>query len=258
MTARRRRRAQADREAVKPSRWRACSPALPRCCSALCVASAAWAHATLLVLRSRPMAACWHSSPKMVQLHFNESDGAGGDRGHRCPAARRVTSRTRAVGQSVPDRSARRPAAGHANRQLSRGLAGRSSRGGIDGVLDRRRDRAAPHDRRWPYSNEVLIWLARIGVYLGLLVGVGGAFFAAWIGRGTRAGSTVSRGALAVGLVSAVAWLGLQGLDLPQPSASGGIVRRRRGRARSATSSGPSLLISIVEVMTIAWYAWKA
>ena len=30
----------------------------------------------------------------------------------------------------------------------------------------------------------VLIWLARIGVYLGLFVGVGGAFFAAWIGQG--------------------------------------------------------------------------
>ena len=39
-------------------------------------------------------------------------------------------------------------------------------------------------------SNSVagLIWLARIGVYLGLFVGVGGAFFAAWIGQ-TGAGS---------------------------------------------------------------------
>ena len=29
-----------------------------------------------------------------------------------------------------------------------------------------------------------LIWLARIGVYLGLFVGVGGVFFAAWIAWG--------------------------------------------------------------------------
>ena len=29
-----------------------------------------------------------------------------------------------------------------------------------------------------------LIWLTRIGVYLGLFVGVGGAFFVAWIGQG--------------------------------------------------------------------------
>ena len=37
-----------------------------------------------------------------------------------------------------------------------------------------------------------LIWLARIGVYLGLFVGVGGAFFVCWIGR-TRAGSRFDR-----------------------------------------------------------------
>ena len=70
---------------------------------------------------------------------------------------------------------------------------------------------AAPPAKASPLA--VLIWLARIGVYLGLFVGVGGAFFAAWIGQGPS-GSTVSRGALAVGLVSAVASLGLQGLDL--------------------------------------------
>src|ERR1700689_1339745 len=28
-----------------------------------------------------------------------------------------------------------------------------------------------------------LIWLARIGVYLGLFAGIGGVFFSAWIGR---------------------------------------------------------------------------
>jgi copper transport protein len=57
-----------------------------------------------------------------------------------------------------------------------------------------------------------LIWLARIGVYLGLLVGVGGMFFASWIAR-ARAGSSVILAALVVGLFSAVASLGLQGLD---------------------------------------------
>ena len=59
----------------------------------------------------------------------------------------------------------------------------------------------------------VLIWLARIGVYLGLFVGVGGVFFAAWIGQGPG-GARVISGALAIGLVSALASLGLQGLDL--------------------------------------------
>ena len=42
-----------------------------------------------------------------------------------------------------------------------------------------------------------LIWLARIGVYLGLFAGVGGAFFVAWVAR-ARAGSPVIVAALGV------------------------------------------------------------
>ena len=101
----------------------------------------------------------------------------------------------------------------------------------------------------------MLIWLARIGVYLGLFVGVGGAFFAAWIGQGPS-GSTVSRGALAVGLVSAVASLGLQGLDLLNLPL-GGIVTSAPWTSALATSLGPSLLIAIV-AMAIAWFAWQS
>ena len=101
----------------------------------------------------------------------------------------------------------------------------------------------------------VLIWLARIGVYLGLFAGVGGAFFAAWIGQGP-AGSTVSRGALAIGVVSAIASLGLQGLDLLNLPFSA-IVTPAPWASAFATSLGPSLLIAIA-VMAIAWFAWKS
>src|SRR5580698_10030310 len=59
----------------------------------------------------------------------------------------------------------------------------------------------------------VLIWLMRIGVYLGLFVGVGGVFFAAWIGQG-NSGGRLMIGALKIGLVCAVISLGLQGLDV--------------------------------------------
>ena len=169
--------------------------------------------------------------PKMVQLNFNEGVtpavigviDAGGK-------ARDVATCGRPI---LADRSAGRPAAGHANRQLSRGLAGRSSRGGIDGVFNRRRDRGRAAGEN-PLA--VLIWLARIGVYLGLFVGVGGAFFAAWIGQGLS-GSAVSRGALAIGLVSAVASLGLQGLDLLNLPL-GGIVTSAPWAARSRPPSG--------------------
>src|SRR5450432_3180388 len=60
---------------------------------------------------------------------------------------------------------------------------------------------------------DVLIWLARIGLYVGLFAGVGGVFFIVWIGR-SPAGSSVVLAALAIGLVSAVASLGLLGLDV--------------------------------------------
>ena len=58
-----------------------------------------------------------------------------------------------------------------------------------------------------------MIWLTRIGVYLGLFAGVGGVFFCGWIAR-ISAGSSVIIAALMVGLFSAVASLGLQGLDV--------------------------------------------
>ena len=177
--------------------------------SALCIASAAWAHATLL--SSEPAdGSVLTLPPKMVQLHFNESvapavigviDADG--------KARDVA--TRAVGQSVlivlPDDlpQGTQIVSYRVVSQDGHPVAGSMvfSIGAVTG--------AAPPAKASPLA--VLIWLARIGVYLGLFVGVGGAFFAAWIGQGPS-GSTVSRGALAVGLVSAVASLGLQGLDL--------------------------------------------
>ncbi len=57
-----------------------------------------------------------------------------------------------------------------------------------------------------------LIWLSRIGVYLGLFAGVGGAFFAGWIAP-AQPGSKVVVAALVIGLIGAAASLGLQGLD---------------------------------------------
>lgn len=58
------------------------------------------------------------------------------------------------------------------------------------------------------------IWLARIVVYLGLFVGVGGAFFAAWIG--SRDVAVMRRAGIAVNVAALVALalsVGLQGLD---------------------------------------------
>ena len=89
-----------------------------------------------------------------------------------------------------------------------------------------------------------LIWLARIGVYLGLFAGVGGAFFGSWIAP-ARAGSNVISAALIAGLGSAAASLGLQGLDLLNLPLRD-IATAAPWQAAAATSLGPSLLIAIV------------
>jgi copper transport protein len=63
------------------------------------------------------------------------------------------------------------------------------------------------------YALAVLIWLSRIGLYLGLFVGVGGAFFESWIAMDrVRPAATIA--ALWLGLLGAAASLGFQGLDL--------------------------------------------
>jgi copper transport protein len=88
-----------------------------------------------------------------------------------------------------------------------------------------------------------LIWLARIGVYLGLFVGVGGAFFATWIGQ-TRVGSGAIIAATMVGLFGAAASLGLDGLDvLDLPFRD--ILISTPWKAALATSLGPALLIAV-------------
>ena len=92
-----------------------------------------------------------------------------------------------------------------------------------------------------------LIWLARIGVYLGLFVGVGGAFFVGWIGR-ARAGSRLIIAALMLGLVSALAALGLQGLDL-LGLPPGGLLTVAPWKAAAATSLFQSLLIAALAMI---------
>jgi copper transport protein len=89
-----------------------------------------------------------------------------------------------------------------------------------------------------------LIWLARIGVYLGLFVGVGGVFFSAWIAQVPVAANVIVA-ALAVGLGSVVASLGLQGLDV-LGLGPGRIVTSAPWKAALATSLGPSLLVAML------------
>ena len=62
----------------------------------------------------------------------------------------------------------------------------------------------------------VTAWLARLALYLGLFVGVGGAFYCRWIARSlpSRRTATAFRVAMLGGLLAAVLSAGLQGVDV--------------------------------------------
>ncbi|MBB2819291.1 UNVERIFIED_ORG: copper transport protein [Rhizobium esperanzae] len=57
------------------------------------------------------------------------------------------------------------------------------------------------------------LWLAKVGLYAGLFVGIGGAFAFNWFMRGSRPGGRVIYAMLGIGLVATVVSAGLQGLD---------------------------------------------
>jgi copper transport protein len=101
----------------------------------------------------------------------------------------------------------------------------------------------------------MLIWLSRIGLYLGLFVGVGGVFFHAWTAD-TRTRSKPVMAALALGLVSAVVALGCQGLDLLGLPVRD-IVTLAPWQAAIATTLGPSLVIA-AGAMSLSWLALRS
>ncbi|MFK4507274.1 copper resistance protein CopC/CopD [Bradyrhizobium daqingense] len=93
----------------------------------------------------------------------------------------------------------------------------------------------------------VLIWLARVGLYFGLFVGVGGVFFARWVAW-SMIGMTVPRAALAIGIPSAVVSIGALGLDLlGLPPA--GLVTAAPWKVAFATSAGPAMLVAIAAML---------
>jgi copper transport protein len=74
----------------------------------------------------------------------------------------------------------------------------------------------APVQTNTPPALMAAIWLARVLLYVGLFVGVGGRFFVAWIEQGRPLPRSVERtidACLVSGLVATIVSLGLQGLD---------------------------------------------
>lgn len=96
-----------------------------------------------------------------------------------------------------------------------------------------------------------LIWLTRIGVYIGLFFGVGGAFFHAWIARDAGKNRFV-RLALSIGVLSALLSLGWQGLDLlGRPLAD--LSSLSVWQAALGTSLAPSMAVALAAFGLSAW-----
>ena len=102
---------------------------------------------------------------------------------------------------------------------------------------------------------DVLIWLARIGLYVGLFVGIGGVFFARWVAW-SMIGTAVPRLALAIGLPSAVVSVGVLGLDLLglPPTA---LATASPWKVAFATSAGPALIVALAATL-FAWMALRS
>jgi copper transport protein len=207
---------------------------------ATCGATPAFAHASLAASDPRD-GAVLAEAPHRVELRFNEKVTAGAvhliDATGKLRGDVAVDARDETIAITVPPDLPQgtsvisyrvisadgHPVAGSITFSVGAPTLSKapdSANGGIDG----------------------LIWLARIGLYLGLFAGIGGAFFVNWIAR-ERAASSLILAALAAGIVSAVASLGLQGLDLlglPPPN----LTTAAPWTIALGTSLGPSLLIA--------------
>jgi copper transport protein len=209
--------------------------------SVLCFASDVSAHASLVSAQPGD-GSILAMAPKTVQLHFNEAVTPADIRLIDAQGKARDDASVRALNETItitlPDNLPRGTqivsyrvisADGH---PVGGSLV--FSIGAVTGTAAMQPDAGAVAG---------LIWLARIGVYFGLFIGVGGVFFGCWIEQ-MRAGSNVIVTALIVGLFSAAASLGLQGLDVLN-FPLGDLATPVPWKAALATSLGPSLIAAI-------------
>ena len=211
--------------------------------SVLCLATGASAHATL-VSTDPGDGSILALAPKSVQLQFNEAvtpavvsviDAAGTTRDD---ATVRVAGDTIVV--TLPDNL---PRGTHVVSYRVTSEDGHPVAGSM--VFSIGAATGAAGEREQAGSVNGLIWLARIGVYLGLFVGVGGAFFVGWIGRARRGFAADHRRPGGWAWSARLAALGLQGLDLLDLPL-GGLLTAAPWKAAAATSLFQSLLIAVV------------
>jgi copper transport protein len=206
----------------------------------VCGATRAFAHASLVATEPRD-GSMIAQAPKTVRLRFNEPV---------TPAVVRVidsdgTTRNDAVVHAANETieialPASLPAGAQVISYRVISADGHPVAGSIMFSIGMGKSAAAPAASDSTLA--VLIWLSRIGLYLGLFVGVGGVFFNEW-SADTRTRSKPVGAALTLGLVSAIVALGCQGLDLLGLPIRD-MLTVAPWRAAIATTLGPSLVIA--------------
>lgn len=220
-------------------------------------AGAAWAHAALVSVEP-PSGSTLAAAPKAVELRFSETVTPGAIRLIDGAGRARDDARVSASGETI---SVAMPAdlpAGTAvvsYRVISQD--GHPVTGSV--IFSIGTPTATKPPAAVDSGLNALIWLARVGLYIGLFVGVGGVFFARWVARSTIA-MAVPRMALALGLLGAVASVGALGLDLLGLPLTA-LATASPWKVAFATSAGPALLIAcaamLLALMALrsAWYA---
>lgn len=220
-------------------------------------ATGAFAHAALVSVEpaSGSMLA---AAPKAVELRFNEAVTPGAIRLIDGAGRAREDARVSASGETIS--VAMPPDLPHGTAVVSYRVIsqdGHPVAGSVIFSIGMPTGTQPP--ARVDSGLNAVIWLARIGLYLGLFVGVAGVFFARWVAW-SMTGMTVPRIALAIGLPSAVVSLGALGLDLlGLPLAA--LATAAPWQVAFATSAGPALLAAIVAMLLAllalrsAWHA---
>ncbi|HLZ04849.1 MAG TPA: CopD family protein [Bradyrhizobium sp.] len=211
----------------------------------ICLTGEASAHASLAYTEPRD-GAVLPQAPKSVELHFNEAVTAGAvhliDATGKLRSDAVVDAKGEAISIALPETL---PEGTQIVSYRVISQDGHPVAGSLTFSI------GAPTANKTPETADAkinaLIWLTRIGLYFGLFAGIGGVFFLDWIAR-ERAASTLMLSALIIGIVSSVASLGLQGLDvLGLPLA--GMLAAAPWTIALGTSLGPSLLIAIVSLI---------
>ncbi len=97
-------------------------------------------------------------------------------------------------------------------------------------------------------SVQAALWLSKVVLYAGLFLGVGGAFFLAWIGSTSDRARALILGVLRLGLIAASLSVGLQGLDaLGLPLTA--LVRPSTWEAGFGTSYGNTVTAALLALL---------